>query len=198
VRPVIALLALAVVAGCGHGEPAPKLKVSLLAKLVLQPRDLPHLRRFDVGPIGRFDAPEGPRADPKRFGRLGGWKADYKRSDVGRKTRGPLLVSAKLDLFGDEDGAKRDLGLYRDQLEALRKQDPRSVRRVRVSGLGDEALGITQLQAGAPPIRYYTLAWRKRNVSALLAASGFDGRIRLEDAVGLARTEDRRIAAAAR
>jgi len=195
VRRVIPLLAVAALAGCGHGEASPKLKVSVLPKLVLQPQDVPGLDRFDVGRITRFDAPEGPRADPIRFGRLDGWKTDYKRAG-GVETPGALVVHSQTDLFESSDGARKDLDAYRDEFRKARDASPQSVDLLEPK-LGDDAAGLVIRQGGNPGLKIFTVAWVDGGVSASVTVNGFT-RLTRTDALGLARRQEQRILEASR
>src|SRR5689334_17400820 len=93
--PLVAVLALA---ACGGGADKP-VKPSQLPKLVLQPHDLSGpFTAFDVGRQVRLDQVPGPRGNPARFGREGGWKARYNRPGS-PTTRGPLVVESRADVF---------------------------------------------------------------------------------------------------
>jgi hypothetical protein len=193
VRRVAPFLAVAALAGCGHGESSSKLKASLLPKLVLQPQDVPTLERFDVGRINRFDTPEGMRADPARFGRLDGWKADYKRSG-GVETAGALVVHSQIDLFASSNGARKDLDANSDEFRKARDASPASVDLLEPQ-LGDESAGLAIRQGGSPGLKIFTVAWVDGSVSASVTVNGFTG-LRRADALGLARRQERRILAA--
>jgi hypothetical protein len=195
VRRVIPLLAIVLVAGCGRGDSAPKLRVSLLPKVVLQPQDVPRLARFDVGRITRFDAPEGARSDPARFGRLDGWKADYKKAG-GTKTAGALVVHSQADLFETTDGARKDLDAYREQFRAGRATSPRSVALLEPH-IGDDAAGVAIRQGGNPGLRIFTVAWTEGRVSASVTVNGFTP-LTTADVLRLARRQERRILVASR
>jgi hypothetical protein len=195
---VLLVLVLAgTAAACGDGEERPSVPASRLPKLVLQVEDVPTLARFDVGHVTRFDIPTGERADPKRFGRVDGWKADYKRGGDAT-TPGPLLVRSQVDLFAGKVGARHDLDLYRREFEATKASFGRAVNTPEVRGLGDRSAALSQLQAGSPGVRFYTIAWTSGTLSASVVVSGFEGRVTLSDAMRLARTQQRRIAAASR
>jgi hypothetical protein len=196
VRPGRALAALAVVvAGCAGGDgdeqavPATKMR-----SVVLQPADLSKpFVRFDEGPVRLADTPPGPRGDPQRFGRQGGWKARYRRPGS-PATKGPLVVESRVDLFDGQDGAKSEFEAYQDELE---NEVRRSGRWLDVPRLGDDAVAAT---TGTPDIAnsvsVVRLVWRDGNVTAAIAANGFEGGLRLADVLELARKQQRRIAAA--
>lgn len=193
-RPVltrIAVLACAAMtlAGCGSsGATIPKAKLS---KLVLQQSDLPKgFATFTFGAQVSADQ-TGARSDPQRFGRTGGWIGRYHRGGSPR-TSGPLVVSSRVDLFKDAGGAKRDLQLYRDQLQRLGGSKPIDAGR-----LGDEALGVTTLQRGALSVRNYAIAWRESNATAELELNGFEGKLTLTEALALARKQEARLREAA-
>src|SRR4051794_39242643 len=103
--PLVTVVLLAACGGGGDDVVTPK----QLPKLVLQPPDLPGaFTAFDVGRQVRLDQVAGPRADPSRFGREGGWKARYNRPGS-PTTRGPLVVESRADVFKDAAGAAKDL-----------------------------------------------------------------------------------------
>ena len=139
--------------------------------------------------------PPGPREDPTRFGREGGWKARYKRSGS-TGTRGPLVVESRLDLFEGDGGAQDDLDAYEREFKAS-LEGGLAGRLLRVSRLGDRALAITFRQgAGRFATRFFTIAWREANVTASVSVNGFDGKVTTRDALTLARKQQRRIARA--
>jgi hypothetical protein len=187
------VLALAL-AACTGGAEVP---VGALQDLVLQPADLPpSFRQFDVGRIRRTDVPPGPRVDPARFDRLDGWKARYTRAGS-PTTTGPLVVESRADVFQSEDGAERDLAAYRAQFERDIQEGGDSGRLLAAPLLGDEAVAMTLVEQAVDPVRFYAVAWRQGNVTASVAINGFDGKVSLEDAVRLARSQSARIADAA-
>jgi hypothetical protein len=197
-RPVCALLTLVALAcsGCmGEDDNEAEIARADLGRLVLQPEDLPRVfTQFDFGELGRTDIRSGPREDPRRFGRETGWKARYSRSGSA-ETAGPLVVESKIDLFADEEGADRDLEAYRAELEATVKQVG-GEGTVLSPELGDAAVGITLRQGSqARSIRLYALAWRQANATSFLSVNGFEAKLSLDDAVRLARKQERRIAA---
>ena len=55
-------------------------------------------------------------------------------------------------------------------------------------------LGVTFVQASSKPLRFYRIAWRDRNVTASVILEGFDGKLRLDQALALARRQERLIA----
>ena len=114
------VLVAAVLAGCSGGSPT--LPASALPRLVLQPGDLPPgLERFDEGRQAKADQPGGARTAADRFGRLGGWKARYRRTGSAT-VAGPLVVESRTDLFESDDGAKDELEAFStDHLGSPRK-----------------------------------------------------------------------------
>jgi hypothetical protein len=186
---------IVVVAGCeggdGEEQAVPPTK---MRSVVLQPADLPKaFVPFDIGPVRQGDTPPGPRVDPERFGREGGWKARYRRPGSS-KTRGPLVVESRIDLFDGKDGAKSDFDAYREELEGDVR---RAGRWLDVPPLGDDAVAATSGPPGIPgSVRVFRLVWRDGNVTAAIAANGFEGKLRFVDVVQLARKQQRRIAAA--
>lgn len=185
-----AALLLVVAAGCsfgGDGEESSTITKGELPRLVLQPRDLPRaFIQFDRGRQIRADQATGARSDPSRFGRLEGWKARYRRRGSA-ETRGPLVIESRADLFKSSEGAT-------EELEAI---DESTFRPLDAPRLGDEARAWSSFPGGAGSVRYYLVAWREDNVTALLLASGFEGKITLRDVLELARKQQRRMALAA-
>jgi hypothetical protein len=178
-------LVLLPAAGCGSS--GPKVDASAQTRLVLQRADLPKpFTPFYVGP--QLMADQTPaRADPKRFGRKGGWIARYRRAGS-RRTPGPLIVVSRVDVFGDASGAKKDLDRYRSDFAAP------FAKRVHAPRLGAEAIAIVSGQgSGATAVRTYAIAWREGNATAELEANGFARRFSLSDASKLARKQDARL-----
>jgi hypothetical protein len=192
VRATPAALAalLVVVAGCGS---EPHAKARDLSRLVLQPHDLPAtFVRFAAGKQVTADVTGDNRADPERFGRLGGWIARYRLPGGDRAKTGPQIVESRADIFENSGGADADLDAYRSNLSEL--AGPTGSRTLEAPSLGDEAFAATRAQGtGRFGIRLYTFVWRKANVSAALSATGFDRRFTFEQAVALARAQARRI-----
>ena len=186
--PRVLLLALAAVllAGCG-GAKHNLIEQAEAPKLVLSASALPPaFTQFDRGKQVLADRPPGPRFDPARFGRLGGWKSRFKRAGT-RATRGPLVVESRLDLFETADGAKRDFAAYAKQFAPLRG--------TQAAGLGDEARTFTfTTGSGSFEVRYVTVAWVDRNATASVSANGFEGRLRTADVLRLARVQARAMA----
>ena len=191
-RALVALVV--VVAGCagGNGDeqavPATKMRL-----VVLQPADLSKgFVRFDEGPVRLADTPPGPRGDPERFGREGGWKARYRRPGS-PATKGPLVVESRIDLFDGEDGARSEFDAYREELES---ESGGAGRWLDVPRIGDDAQAATSGSGIANSVRVFRLVWRDGNATASIAANGFEGRLRLADVLEPARKQQRRIAAA--
>jgi hypothetical protein len=195
VRRSVFLALIALVAG-GCGGSAPTISKDALAGIVLAPGDLPQLRRFDVGPQARLDNLAGPRKDPTRFGREGGWKARYRRPGTPR-TPGPLVVESRADVFSSSDGAKRDLHAYDEEFTQMIATAPGLRRRLPSPGhLGEAAIAMTLRQPGSLPVRFYRIAWREHNATASVVVEGFEGRISLAEAVALARRQEAHLRAA--
>lgn len=150
-----------------------------LPRLVLQPPDLGAVwTRFDAGPLGLGEQPGGERSDPRRFGRIGGWKARYRRAAV--------VVESRADLFGGADGAVREVEQAREEIRA-------TARRVAEPALGAEAHAGVLAQG---PLRVHVVVWRDANVVATIVANGAATQFSLDDALALARKQQQRIAAA--
>jgi hypothetical protein len=183
-------LLLVVATACSFGgdaEDSSSITMGELRALVLQPRDLPRVfTQFDRGRQIMADRPSGARSDPARFGRLEGWKARYRRRG-GAETRGPLVIESRADLFESSDGATEELEAI-DESGFRPLDDPR---------LGDEARAWSSFPGSAGTVRYFLVAWREDNVTALLLASGFEGKITLRDVLELARKQQGRMALAA-
>jgi hypothetical protein len=180
------------VACAGAGEDEERIEDGELMSVVIQPRDLTDdWIQFGFGRQARSDAPSGNRADPRRFGRKDGWIARYRRRG-GPETPGPLVIESRVDLFEDDDGARRDFEELQGQLGGGAVRGER-LARIR---LGDEALATAVEPRAAAGAAYYTVAWRDANVTASVAINGFARRTALEHAVSLARKQQRRIAQA--
>jgi hypothetical protein len=186
----VVLLVTLTIAGCSGGEEQ-AVPTERLSRLVLQPADLSSAYlRFDEGEQGRADAPQGARADPGRFGREGGWKARYRRPGPAT-TRGPLVIESRADVFVGDDGAKKDFEALAQDIAATG-----TAEKLEAPSVGDETIAVTLVQPAQPrPVRFFTVAWRYRNVTATIVLNGFD--VSLGDAVSLARKQQRRIANAA-
>ncbi len=192
----IALAAVAAAACSPLDDEEPAFSEALLPALVLQPDDLPPaFSQFDEGPLAIADAPVGDRSDPARFGRVGGWKARYRRPGSA-ETGGPLVVESRADLFEGSGGAEQELDAHREELEP-QALHPSTLSLVEIEELGDQAFALTQ-DAGdaAGTVVSHTVLWRYGNVTASVTANGFSGKIRPAHVLDLARAQQRRIAAA--
>jgi len=194
----LVLLALLAVGLAGCGSSGPTIPKSALSRLVLAPRDVRPLVAFDVGPQVRLDNLAGPRKDPSRFGREGGWKARYRRSGS-TATKGPLVVESRADLFSSSSGAKKDLRAYEDDFRGTIASAPTLRDFVDApANLGDEASAMTIRQPGAAgaSVRFYRIAWRDHNATASVLVEGFDGKVSFAEASALARRQQARIRSA--
>ena len=188
---LLAPLLVAGAAGCGGSN---GISAGDAESLVLRPRDLPAaFSSFYDGPIVRLDTLGTVRSDPQRFGRKGGWISRYRRAGS-TKTRGPLVVESRADVFGSEGGAKQDLDAYRHVFDRVISRSGRDTHLVRVPAIGDDAVAMTTIQQGLGKVRFYTVAWRERNATASVSVNGFAPGVTLADAVALARAQERRIA----
>ncbi len=192
---LLALFALGV-AACGSS--GPKIQETALSRLVLAQGDVRPLVQFDAGPQVRLDNIAGPRKDPQRFGREGGWKARFRRAGSA-STAGPLVVESRADLFSAVSGAKRDLKAYEEDFREQAARAPTTSRFLQPPRLGDEAVAMTIRQPGIglASQRFFRIAWREQNATASLLVQGFDGKIGFADALSLARRQERRIQTAA-
>jgi hypothetical protein len=177
-------------AACG-GSNGHTVAAGQLNSLVLRQKDVGGaFASFYDGPQVNLDNAGTVRADPQRYGREGGWIARYHRGGS-PSTRGPLVIESRVDIFKDAAGAKTDLLAYSDVLKKMPGARP-----LRLAGpkIGDGAVGVTFVQASSKPLRFYRIAWRDRNVTASVILEGFDGKLRLDQALALARRQERLIA----
>lgn len=193
-RGLSLLLVLAVVvAGCfGGDEGGSSVSAAKGDSLVLSQSDVGgEFTQFDQGIQRRADL-SPPRDDANRYGRKGGWKARFSRPGT-RTTDGPLVISSLADLFGSEDGARKDFDLYEQSL--FQFETTGGGRKLSSPGLGDESQAVTYRQ-GLPPneVDHYVIAWRDGNVTASLTMNGF--KLTWEQALTLARAQEERIQAA--
>jgi hypothetical protein len=178
-------LLISALCGCA-GDSPDRIEVGRLPTAVLQPEDLaPEFHQFDEGRLGATEITSNQRADPARFGRIDGWKARYRRAGT-PATKGPLVVESRVDLFEEGDGAADDLAAYAREL----RRAPWAGERLQVGDLGDAAVGTTFVDNR---VRYYRIAWRFENATALLFANGFDRLFSVGDAVQLARRQQSRL-----
>jgi hypothetical protein len=192
-RAALALAAVLALGGCGDSQPT--IQKKSLSRLVLSDQDLGRpFTKFYGGRQAQLDNQGTNRTDPERFGREAGWVARFNRAGSS-STRGPLVVESRADLFRGSSGAKKDLALYR----ALLVQGPGSqTHAVKLPQLGDDAIGVTWVQSSTKPLRFFRIAWRDANATASVTLDGFDGKVRVQDAIALARKQQRRLAAAPR
>lgn len=184
------------VSACSSESNGSKISAGQLESLVLAGSDLPApFRAFAEGPTATLDTRGTPRADPQRFGRKGGWVARFNRPGTA-STEGPLVVASTVDVFGDTGGAKDDLAAYRAQFSGQVRSQGGTTRLIEVRRLGDQAVGVTSVQPGGTPVRFFTIAWREGNATASVTANGFGGRIQLADVLALARLQERKLARA--
>jgi hypothetical protein len=193
-RRASSLVLLAVVlAGCGHGGKT-TIDGSELSGLVLQPDDLgASFSQFDEGKQTKLDAHPGPREDPRRFGREGGWKARYRL--VRPLARGAAVVESRADLFDSTAGARKDLDAYKEELDAEIPGSGATTTILTVPRIGDAALAA-ELRQG--PSVFFTVAWRHGNATASVLVQGMTGTTTLKDAVALAHRQEQRLARAAK
>ena len=193
-RALPLLLALAFgAAGCFGGDDGGGTSISADSgeSLVLSQSDVgDEFNQFDKGSQRLADL-SPPRDDASRFGRKGGWKARFSRPGT-PATDGPLVISSLADLFGSEDGAKKDFKLYKQSLFTFTSSGGRMLSS---PGLGDESQAVTYRQ-GLPPneVDYYVIAWRDGNVTASLNLNGY--KLTWKQALALGQKQQQRISAA--
>ena len=194
----LALLAAALaLTGCSVGggdDGRVTVEQDELAHAVLQPDDVPRaFLRFDEGRQGLADVQGRRRSAPERFGRVGGWKARYRRAGSSR-TEGPLVIASLVDAFDSQGGAEEEWRALEDDFDGGDVQWTTA----EAPGLGDESLAWTLVQgAGAGKVAFFVVAWREDNAVASVEANGFAGKLELADAVALARRQADRLALAA-
>ncbi len=181
-----ALLAIAVTA-CA-GADGQHIAAGVAKSLVLQPADLPRgFIRFGEGPERRREHGGDVRSRMRGADvtARAGWHARYRRPGTA-ETRGPLVVESRVEVFEDTEDADGRLDSYRSEFGAA---DLSGARRA----VGDETIVARTIGVGA---RFFVVAWRYRNVAALVNVSGVRG-VNLDDALALARRQQRRVEAAA-
>jgi hypothetical protein len=186
-RLAVVLLALAV-AGCGSSSAT--ISAKKLPSLVLSAKDVGSAySEFANGKQSRIDLHAGPRQDPQRFGRRGGWIARYRRAGGTLETRGPLVVESRADLFPSSGAAKKDLDAYVKEYAMLTS----SVGGARLDdpSVGD---GAVAFRYGSGGDNFFVVAWRDANATASVVVEG--AKVSLRDAVSLARKQEARIARA--
>ncbi len=184
------LLAALAVGGCAGDSGG--IDKDELSTLVLQPADLPRqFVQFDEGRQGIAETTSPLRTIPTRFGRVDGWKARYRRPGSAAPP-GPLVIESRAALFDEDDGAIKDFDAYRGELEQAARQT--GGRLLAAVDLGSDAAGLTFRE---DRIRFFRIAWRHANATALLFVNGFDARIELAEVLELARKQQRRLESAA-
>ena len=182
------ILAALVAASCA--APEQRIPADQLSSLVLQPADLPSFSQFGLGAQVSADAHAGPRKDPTRFGRMGGWIARYRPTDAAVRS-GPLVVESRADLFPSASSAKQDLDAYNTEYEATIASS--SGKKLGSVTVGDEARAFT---FGTGGDFFYVVMWRTANSTASVLVEG--SAVTLDDAVALARKQSARLTAAIR
>ena len=185
-------LSLVVLPGCSGEETIP---VERLSSMVLQASDLPRtFTQFDAGKQVQADFLPGPRTDPERFGRRDGWKSRFRRAGDAQ-TSGPLVVESRADLFGSAGGAADDLEAYREQFRATVRESRGAGRMLADPAVGDGSVAMALRQPGTPGIELYSVAWRRRNATASVTATGIARRLNYTAVIALVRAQARRVVA---
>jgi hypothetical protein len=188
VRGVVLILAALAAISCDASEQ--RIAVDQLPTLVLQPADLPSFSQFGLGTQITADAHAGPRKDPSRFGRLGGWIARYRPTDASVRN-GPLVVESRADLFPSTSAAKQDLDAYDTEYESTIARA--GGKKLGTVAVGDEARAFT---FGSGVDFFYVVVWRTANSTASVLVEG--SAVALEDALALARKQSAHLTAATR
>jgi hypothetical protein len=193
------LLAL-LLGGCVVGDDEKQIDRSAVSTLVLAPGDLSDVWvPFNSGRQVSADAPAGTRSNPERFGRVDGWIARFRRPGS-QKSSGPLVIESRADLFESAGGAEDELSTARSEVGRAIGARP-VAEPLADPAIGEEAFAATILQksggGGIPDVRFYLISWRHQNVVASIFVNGFERKLTLAQALGLARAQERRIARAA-
>jgi hypothetical protein len=187
-RWVVVILAAAAAISCDTAER--RIAEDQLASLVLQPADLPSFSQFGLGRQVTADAHAGPRKDPARFGRLGGWIARYRPTDPAVRN-GPLVVESRADVFPSTSAADQDLDAYNSEYETTVARN--GGKKLADPAVGDEARAFT---FGSGADFFYVIAWRSANATASVLVEG--SAVTLDDALALATKQVARFSAATR
>ena len=180
-RTAALLVLLLALAGCSFGGASPTVETRELQATVLQQEDLPDVFvSFDEGPLQQADSPRGQN----------GWKARYRRAGS-PATTGPLVIESRVDRVADAEAAERVLAEVARRLRAGGADD------VEAEAVGEEAFAFRQREEAVNPVELFTIAWREANVVASITISGFAGKVTVDDALELARKQERRVADAA-
>lgn len=178
-------------AGCVVGDDSGPFEAADGSRMVLQEADVGDAYGvFDRGRQGRADV-FGGNLDPARNGRIGGWKARYRRLNRGRDP-GAVVIESKVDVFSDTGGARRDFEAVREAVERSYLVED---QRLSPLELGDETIGATAGQgSGTFASRFYVVAWRDGNVHAWVLVNGLEP-LEFAEAERLARAQAARMAA---
>lgn len=195
-----AVAAALAVAGCGGGKKGlHELSDHRLSALVLAVADAgPGYQRLASERIGLRDFHPGPREDPNRFGREGGWKARLRKRGAVVGTPGVVVIDSDADVFSTAAGARQDMAAYRAEFDQVISRSNGSDEILAPPGVGEQTAAMTgSVGVGQDAIRFFTIAWRHGNVTASVIVQGFQGKVAFAAALRLARAQDARIAAAA-
>jgi hypothetical protein len=181
----LAVLGLAVVAGCGSSS---RISSADVKHLVLTKADLHgQFQPFSKGPTAGLDTQGTSRSSPGRFGRKAGWVVRFRR--IGAAKKGAAIVVSTVDVFGDSGGASSDLEAYGNDFARQAKDG--LAERFTVSGLGDKSAAVGV--AGPGGGKTFVVAWIERNASASVTAISVGKDITLADVVSLARLQQKRL-----
>jgi hypothetical protein len=153
--------------------------------LVLRQSDVPASYRLNPDKSGRRTVAQdsvgypGLRTKFVSWGRLGGYQNQFDKGDDS--------IASRADVFHDRSGARQMLAWFVGEMQ---RQGVLQLRGSKVP-LGDE--GVEYSFTGGD-LRFTIVLWRYRRVFSIVGAGGLE-RAR---ALGLARTQQRRVAAALR
>jgi hypothetical protein len=165
------------------------------------------LRRADVGRaytgraarVSNADAargaPPGFAANLARWGRIGGYEIDFRRSASPSTLQdGPLAVTSSASVYRSQTGARAAFAYARRHLV------PGGYAPLALGfALGDEArLWVSQGDSHLGTMLQYVLIWRTRNIDASIVVTGRVGVVSAFDVAPLARRQQARIRAALR
>jgi hypothetical protein len=140
-------------------------------------------------------APPGFAAKLGRWGRIGGYEVDFRRTaNPASLQDGPLEVKSAASVYRTQAGARAAFAYTRQHLV------PGGYAPLALGfSVGEEARQwVTQGESGLGTMLHYVLIWRDRNVDAAIVITGRVGVVSAFDVAPLARRQEARIRAALR